>query len=55
MHLITRILGNRLHYWNTCGWTRYRRNARRFTKSEANIAYQQMSDDGLLRIEIAKA
>lgn len=52
LHLITRILNHRTHYWNTCGWSRYLRTARRFTLAEANRTLQQMSDDGLLRIAI---
>ena len=55
MHLIRRILSGYPHYWNSTGWTRYRRNARRFSAADAERVFQQMSDDGLLRIAIGPA
>lgn len=52
MHIIYRFINDRAHYWDTCGWTRNLRTARRYCHSEAREALAKMSRAGL-RVMIA--
>ena len=47
LHVIYREIEGRTYFWNTCGWSRLLRTARRYTTDDATAAMNRMHNDGL--------
>lgn len=46
MFIIYRFINDRVHYWDTCGWTRNLRKARRYSHDDARTVHEKMSRRG---------
>lgn len=46
MFIVYRFIHDRVHYWDTCGWTRNLRVARAYTHAEAREVVAKMSRRG---------
>jgi hypothetical protein len=47
LHLITRQINGRSHFWNTCGWTERAYTARLYTRADARNTLDRMKADGV--------
>lgn len=54
-YIIYRFIKDRVHYWNTCGWTENLRKARFFTHDDAREIREKMLRRGKVWIAPLKA
>lgn len=46
-HVIYREIHSRTYFWNTCGWSRVLRTARRYNTDDCTATMNRMHNDGL--------